>query len=172
MCSCSVMSAEDHRPGSSVHRDSPGKNTEVVCHALLQGIFTTQGLNPGLLYCRQILYHLSQGILGSPRILEWVTYRFSNGSSLLSNQTGVSCIAGRFFASWATMEAQSYWCQGKFGYLSSYALQNNGWQHASPSLINQVVTETSETALNLPPRPYWSEAEHFLISASRIGRYF
>ena len=46
-------------PGSSVHGDSPGKNTEVSCHALLQGIFPTQALNPGLLYCRQILYHLS-----------------------------------------------------------------------------------------------------------------
>ena len=35
-------------PGSSVHRDSPGKNTRVGCHALLQGIFSTQGSNPGL----------------------------------------------------------------------------------------------------------------------------
>ena len=46
-------------PGSSVHRDSPGKNTGVGCQALLQGIFPTQGSNPGLLHCRQILYHLS-----------------------------------------------------------------------------------------------------------------
>ena len=46
-------------PGSSVHRDSPGKNTGVGCHALLQGIFPTQGSNPGLSRCRQILYHLS-----------------------------------------------------------------------------------------------------------------
>ena len=36
-------------PASSVHRDSPGKNTEVGCHALLQGIFPTQGLNSSLL---------------------------------------------------------------------------------------------------------------------------
>ena len=36
-------------PGSSVHGDSPGKNTGVGCHALLQGIFPTQGSNPGLL---------------------------------------------------------------------------------------------------------------------------
>ena len=36
-------------PGSSVHGDCPGKNTEVGCHALLQGIFPTQGLKPGLL---------------------------------------------------------------------------------------------------------------------------
>ena len=45
--------------GSSVHGDSPGKNNEVSCHALLQGIFTTQGSNPGLTHCRQIIYHLS-----------------------------------------------------------------------------------------------------------------
>ena len=32
--------------GSSVHGDSPGKNTGEGCHSLLQGIFTTQGLNP------------------------------------------------------------------------------------------------------------------------------
>ena len=35
-------------PGSSVHDESPGKNTGVGCHALLQGIFPTQGLNPSL----------------------------------------------------------------------------------------------------------------------------
>ena len=45
-------------PGSSVHADSPGKNTGVGCHALLQGIFPTQGLNPGLVNCRWILYCL------------------------------------------------------------------------------------------------------------------
>ena len=50
--------------GSSVQGDSPDKNTGVGCHALLQGIFPTQGLNPGLLHCRQILYHLSHQ--GSP----------------------------------------------------------------------------------------------------------
>ena len=46
-------------PGSSVHEDSPGKNTGVGCHALLRGIFPNQGSNPGLPHCRQILYHLS-----------------------------------------------------------------------------------------------------------------
>ena len=39
------------RQGSSVHGDSPGKNTGVGCHSLLQGIFLTQGSNPGLLHC-------------------------------------------------------------------------------------------------------------------------
>ena len=46
-------------PGSSVHRDSPGKNTGVGWHVLLQGIFPTQELNPGLQHCWWILYQLS-----------------------------------------------------------------------------------------------------------------
>ena len=52
-------------PGSSVYGDSLGKNagvgekkrnTGVASHALFQGVFPTQGLNPGLPHCRQILY--------------------------------------------------------------------------------------------------------------------
>ena len=39
--------------------DSPGKNTGEGCHVLLEGIFPTQGSNPGLPPCRQILYQLS-----------------------------------------------------------------------------------------------------------------
>ena len=46
-------------PGSSIHGDSPGKSTGVGCHAFLQGIFLTQGLNPfSWVAWRQILYHL------------------------------------------------------------------------------------------------------------------
>ena len=109
-------------PGSSVHGDSPGKNTGEGYHFLLQGIFLTQELNPNLLHCRQILYRLSykesprsdiesevkakvaqscptlcdpmdytvHGILQA-RLLEWVAFPFSRGSSQ------VSCIAGGFF---------------------------------------------------------------------------
>ena len=51
-------------PGSSVHGDSPGKNTGVGCHAL-QGIFLTQKSIQGLLHCRWILYQLNYQ--GSPR---------------------------------------------------------------------------------------------------------
>ena len=64
-------------PGSPVPGDSPGKNTGVGCHAFLQEIFPTQGLNPGLPHCRWIRYHLSHQ--GSPRILEWVAYPFFRG---------------------------------------------------------------------------------------------
>ena len=81
----------------------PGQNTGVGSLSLLQGIFPTQGSNPGLPHCRQIIYQLSHK--GSPRILEWVTYASSSGCSQLGNQTGVSCIAGRFFTSWTIREA-------------------------------------------------------------------
>ena len=93
-------------PSSSVHGDSPVKNTGVGCHALFQEIFPTQGSNPGLPHFKQILYHLSNhaaaaakslqscptlcnpmdcslpgysihGILQA-RTLEWVAISFSN----------------------------------------------------------------------------------------------
>ena len=84
-------------PGFSVLGDSPGKNAGVGCHALLQGIFLIQGSNPSLLHCRWILYHLSHQ--GSPRILEWVAYPSSKGSSQPKNRMGVSCITDGFFTS-------------------------------------------------------------------------
>ena len=82
--------------------NSPGQNTGVGSLSLLQGIFPTQGSNQGLLHCRQILYQLSHR--ESPRMMEWVTFPFSRGSSQPRNWTRVSCIAGRFFPNWATRE--------------------------------------------------------------------
>ena len=82
MCSCAVLCLVSQScltlcdpmdcspPDSSVHGDSPGKNTGVGSLSRLQGIFPTQGLSPGLPHCRWILYHLSHP--GSPRTLEWV----------------------------------------------------------------------------------------------------
>ena len=104
MKGCSVMS---NSLGS--HRlycpwNSPSQNTGVGSCSLLQVIFPTQGLNPGLSHCRQILYQLSHK--GSPAILEWVAYPFSRGSCQPRNWTGVSCIAGGFFTNWAIREDQ------------------------------------------------------------------
>ena len=59
--------------------DSLGQNTGVGSLSLLRGIVPTQGLNPGVPLCRWILYQLSHK--ESPRILEWVAYPFSSGSS-------------------------------------------------------------------------------------------
>ena len=75
--------------------NSLGQNTGVGSLSLLQRIFSTQGSNPGLPHCRQILYQLNYK--GSPRILECVAYPFSRGSSQPRNRTRVSCIAGGFF---------------------------------------------------------------------------
>ena len=75
--------------------NSPGQNPRVGSLSLLQGIFPTQGWNPGLPHCTQILYQLNHQ--GSPRILECVAYPFSSRSSQPRNRTRVSCIAGRFF---------------------------------------------------------------------------
>ena len=58
-------------PGSSMEENpwnSPDKNTGVSCHFLLQRIFPTQGLNLGLLHCRQNLYRLSPQ--GCPQVVE------------------------------------------------------------------------------------------------------
>ena len=66
--------------------DSPGKNNGVGCHALLQGIFPTQGSNTGLPHYRQILYHLSHQ--GSPKHM--YTYGWSNQSILKEISPGIS----------------------------------------------------------------------------------
>ena len=95
--SCSLVSNSLWPRGLLHPWDFPGKNTGVGCHLLLQGIFLTQGTNLGLPHCRQILDLLSQQ--GSPWILVWVAYPFSEESSWPRNQTGASCIGGGFFTS-------------------------------------------------------------------------
>ena len=71
--------------------DSPGKNTEVGSCSLLQGIFPIQGLNPGLVHCRQILYCLSHQ--GSPRTRKWFAMPTSRGSSWPRDRTCVSHVS-------------------------------------------------------------------------------
>ena len=101
----SVMSNSLGPHGLYSSWNSPGQNIGVGSLSLLQGIFPTQGSNPGLSHCRPILYPLSHK--GSPRILEWVAYPFSSRTSRPRNWTGVSCIARGFFTNWAIREALS-----------------------------------------------------------------
>ena len=84
----SVMSDSLQPHGLDSPWNSPGQNTGVGSLSLLQGIFPTQELNPGLPHCGQILYKL--GHKGSPRVLEWVAYPFSCRSSQPRNWTRVS----------------------------------------------------------------------------------
>ena len=106
VCVCAAQSCLTLWPhGLYSPWNSPGQETGVGSLSLLQGIFPTQGSNPGFLHCRQILYELSHK--GSPRILEWVAYPFSRGTSWHRDWTWVSCTAGIFFTIWATREAIS-----------------------------------------------------------------
>ena len=91
----SVMSDSLQSHGLYSPWNSPGQNTGVGSHSLLQGIFLTQGSISGLPHCRQIPNQLSHE--RSSRILEWVAYPFSRESSKPRSQTGVSCTAGGFF---------------------------------------------------------------------------
>ena len=116
--------------------DFPGNCTGVDCHFLLQGIFPTQGSNPGLPHCRQRLYRLSHQ--GSPPgslvhgifqawILEWVAISFSRGNSWPRDWTQVSGIAGRRFTVWATREAHKR--------LSQYIIWER-WNQESDSYLD------------------------------------
>ena len=90
------ISLWSHRVHSPLN--SPGQNTGVGSCFLLQRIFPTQGLNPGLPHCTWNLYQLSHQ--GSPRILDWVAISSSRESPWPRDQTSisyVSCIAGEFF---------------------------------------------------------------------------
>ena len=89
--------------------NSQSQNTGVSSLSLLQGLFPTQELNPGLPHCRWILYQLSHK--GTPGILEWAADPFSSWSSRPRNQTRVSCIAGRFFTNGVIREAPTCTCR-------------------------------------------------------------
>ena len=86
----SVVSDSLRTHGLYSPKNSPGQKTGVGSLSLLQGIFPTQESNPGLPHGRWILYQLSRK--GCPRILEWVAYPFSRGSSWPRTWTGVFCI--------------------------------------------------------------------------------
>ena len=76
--------------------NSPGKNTGMGSHSLLRGIFPTQGLNPGLLHCRKIIYHLSnQGsILLLPFNLNTIYMLYSNKNMFLIFKKRFKMISG------------------------------------------------------------------------------
>ena len=82
-----------------------------------------------------------RGILQA-RILEWVAFPFSRGSSQPRDQTQVSCIAGGFFTSWAKREAQEYW--SGYPIPSPENLPNPGIKPGFPALqVDSLPTEIS-----------------------------
>ena len=98
-------------PVTVAHQDSPGKYTGAGCHALLQGIFPTQGLHPGLLHGRRILYHLS--------------HRGSPGVGISDHKGTASAVRGRGHV---------------FSRLTFWAMaQDGGWTSPSPPRPSQLV---------------------------------
>ena len=88
------------------------------------------------------------------RILEWVAFLFSRGSSQPRDQTQVSCIGSGFFTTWATREAQEYW--SGYPIPSPEDLPNPGIEQGSPVL----------QANPLPTEVKWSEVK--LLSRVRL----
>ena len=122
-CVCLFWDAVDcNPPGSSAMRFSRQEPWR-GCHAPLQGIFLTTQSCPTL--CDPMSYTV-HGILQA-RILEWVTFPFSRGSSQPRDQTQVSLIAGRFFTRWATREAQEYWSGELVSLLQIFPTQELNW---------------------------------------------
>ena len=121
----------------------PGHVTGVGSFSLLQGVFPTQGSNPGLLHCRQILYQLSHE--GSPKILEWVAHPFSRdlphpGMELRQ----VSCIAGGFFTNWAIREALWIWGKHKhssFGLVIGITPKVTQLKQVQPPVVPSKISE-------------------------------
>ena len=95
-------------PGTSVFEDSPGKNTEWVAMPSSSESSQPRSLQPRIEPRSSTLQaaSLPSEPSGKPKNTGWVAYPFSRGSSQPKNQTRVSCIADRFFTSWATREAQ------------------------------------------------------------------
>ena len=94
------------------------------------GDLSNPGSNPCLLHQQMILYQLSHQ--GSPRILKWVAYPFSRGSSPSRNRTGVSCITGGLFYQ-LSYQGSPYTCISSVQFSCSVVsdtLQPHGLQHA------------------------------------------
>ena len=94
--------------------NSPGKNTGVGSHALLQGISPIQGLNSGLLHCRQILYCLSYP--GNPLVVkcQLINYKCSGGEAYRKSLPGWWLfqigIINKFWSRWVEAYGSTgYW---------------------------------------------------------------
>ena len=97
--------------------------------------------------------YIVHGIL-QDRILEWVAFPFFRGSPQPRDQTQVSCIAGGFFSSWGTREAQEYWSGQPIPSLAD--LPNPGIEPGSPILqVDSLPAELPGKPKKgvLPPHP-------------------
>ena len=148
-----------YRPWSS-----PGQNTGVGSLSLLQRIFPTQGLNPGLLHCRLILYQLSHK--GSPRILKWV--QFSSIQSLSNVQLFVTPWTA---AHQASLSITNSWSLLKFRSIESVMPSNHLILCLPflllPSIFPSVRVFSNESVLHIR----WPKCGSFSFSISPSNEY-
>ena len=128
-------------PGSSVCGDSPGKNTGVGCHFLLQGDLPNPGIEPRLLHCRQVLYHLSPS--GKPIVLN--KYLWNGcvcGWSLSPGEAshGLLCADTE---DWICFAPGNYYPLCPLRFLSLVTSSRVGWGFCSPFL--QQIQRDSES---------------------------
>ena len=114
--------------------------------SLLQGIFPTSESNPGLPHCRRILYQLSHK--GCPRILEWVAYPLSRGSSRPRNPPALEADS---FTNWAMREALFEYMDCVLSSLASMWC----YIHSCPQRVASVLINGAE----LPPKKDIGEEE-------------
>ena len=140
--------------------NSPGQNTGMSSRSFLQGIVPTQRSNLGLLHYGLILSQL--GHKGSPRILEWVAYHLSRGSSQPNNWTRASCNAGRFFTSWVTRASLVAQTVKSLPAMRQTWVQSLGWEEP---LEKEMATHSSILAWKIP----WMEDPGRLQSMGSHG---
>ena len=113
-------------------------NSGRSCKTAKLGVLQSKELWPTLCDSMDCIVH---GILQA-RILEWVAFLFSRGSSQPRDQTQVSLFADGFFTSWATREAQEYW--SGYPIPSSAGLPDLGIKQGFPALqVDSLPTELS-----------------------------
>ena len=102
------FSREEYQSGLPSPPLSSWSNPCLLCLPALAGGYLPP-VPPGKPRDQSQVSHIAVGFFishkGSPRILEWIAYPFSSGSSQPRSRTRVSCIAGRFFTNWAIREA-------------------------------------------------------------------
>ena len=131
------------------------------------------------------MHYTVHGILQA-RILEWVAFPFSRGSSQPRDQTQVYPIAGGFFTSWTTREAQEYWSGNLPLFQRIFLTQESNWgllhcrwilyqlnYEGSPSNVmirsNHcfLVSSFGFKTINTQDRRVW-----FLIVLLKVGKIF
>ena len=145
-------------PDSSVPGASPGNNTGVGCHTLLQGIFPTHGANPGLLHCRQILYHLIHEESGSQFSLEF------SSDSLAYFTVLLSWSSQKVFVEYFLLKKQKKKIVKTETKLSSYTpvmqITQLEWfqeEHHAPRCVGSESSHCFKTAAWLIPTGIWSK---------------